>query len=59
MLAVFAPATACGQQQMQRGMQQFDPFDDRVPDHLRQGKVMSAQQGAAVRRGNHSNIRFG
>ena len=40
--------------------QAFDPWDDRVPDMLRNGgQVMSAQQGAQARRGNTSSIVFG
>ena len=40
--------------------QSFDPWDDRVPDQLRNGHtVMSAAQGAQARRGNASSIVFG
>ena len=48
------------QQHHVQRQQAFDPWDDRVPDHLRSGgKVLNAQQGAAQRRGNNSSIVFG
>ena len=50
-----------GQQQpMQRiGGQGFDASDNRVPNALRNGKVMNAQQAQAARRGQGSSIVFG
>ena len=47
------------QQQVQR-QQAFDPWDNRVPNHLKGGgDVMSAAQGRVQRRGQGSSIVFG